>query len=121
MKSVRSITAVLGCVALACALMLAGCGKTANTSEDAQDLASIAASCSDVCNTMLACIQEVTEEDFSDEEIQASLTECNTDCNDPGDMADERACALACDQSTDCQTYLDCLCNCEPGVTEGCA
>lgn len=123
MKKARFITSLLVCVALACGLMFMGCGKSSDV-KDTLDQVTVANACTDACNTMMTCLQEsIAPIELSEEEIAAGLAECTTECNNPGDAEDEaiRDCALACDTSTDCDTYAECLCDCGIEVIGDCA
>jgi len=121
MRLTKYFSVVLGCVILTLAFAMAGCGKSSTTGTEAQDLAQLAGVCNDACNTVMSCVQEETGNVIPADELQTHLAECLDDCTGPaaGDE-DERDCAIACDQSADCTTYVQCICGCGVEVIEGC-
>jgi hypothetical protein len=121
MKSARLLSGVLACLVAALGFSMIGCGSS-NDNNAAADAAQIAQVCDDGCNTLVACAQERYGGGIPNEVIQDTLTSCLDNCDTP-ELAEDvqvRDCAVACDISADCGTFLACACGCGLDLGELC-
>jgi len=121
-KSVRQLAQVCGTALLALFVALGGCGKDSTVNQEAADLAALAQTCNDGCNTMLLCAQEVHNNAIPAEDAQQLMTVCLDECIGPDEPEDVevRDCALACDLNTECVDFVLCICACGIEIVEGC-
>jgi len=116
MKRSRRFFLFLGSGILVLSGALAGCGGSNNNvpvATQVEDLAALADECSDTCNNLVACAG------LPAEVAEANLAVCNANCNSPAaEDVPVRECSNACDETADCATYMECLCDC--GLDEVC-
>ena len=114
MRSARVLSVVLACLVAAFGFSMIGCGNSNDDNNAAADQAQLAQMCDDGCNTIMACAQESTGNTIPDDVIQDSFNQCLQGCTTPPSPEDitVRDCVVACDMSTDCATFLGCVCAC---------